>query len=438
MALKAYINGSMKRLTRHQMVTFIGGVKRRIPKGVTFVNGEKKVLWQIGNVEFNSWTLTELQYPYASTTSTVLNALEADDTKVVFNVDRYVSRANVANVSAPYGENTVEYGGITYRQPTSTINNTYYDSNILSAVSSSVGGSVYYTLTLTCNQINIDKADMTVTATQTATSSKNGSGAITLGKRYYDGLINVGGSYGMIRIYGSAGALNIYKNYSLSSQTTVATISCYGYSVNVSPAIPKIYAIYNNRYLLLPTFYKATSEADAKYFLKKIDLSTGAVTNLLSEQNEPVTGILIDGEDIIVTINNTMLKLSATGTIQDTYTSANDLPTIVGKSGNFYYLTTTRAETDADYMNIEIVDDSNFTSEVIQTNVKMIDTISMPYDSENGYLCFATRFYVSSAYTGPNSSIPSGSRRSSIKMTGISGGVTISNLELRICRIKCY
>lgn len=438
MALKAYLNGSMKRITKHQMVTFIGGVKKRIPKGVTFVNGQKVVLWQVGNFEFNSWTFTELQCPVTTSYSTIYNALEVNDTKIVYNIEKNIIRANISNVSSPYNENSVQYGLITYRQPKSNSTNTYYDSNV--RTTENINGTKYV---LTCNEIDIALSDLSITATQTERSTKTPTSTpVVIQSGYYTGLINVGGNYGMVRIYDNITQFIIYKNFSLNSQTTVATINLYGYSVsNVSNSF-KGYVVYDGRYLLLPCFYKATSDSDKVYSLKRIDLSNGNVITLIDNATTPITGILIDGTNILVTVGSQMKKINISGTeLTTAYTSPNDLPTIVGKYGNYYYLTTTRAETDADYMNIEIVDESDFTSgEVKQTNVKMIETLTMPYISENGYICFGSKFYVKTYGSGSGTVTPSASRRAS---TGFGIGITgttvnISNVELRICRIKCY
>ncbi|MBR4999119.1 MAG: hypothetical protein IKY10_04480, partial [Clostridia bacterium] len=235
MALKAYINGSMKKITRHQMTTFVGGVKKKIPKGVTFINGEKVVLWQIGALEVNTWLLSTLQYPNTTNIDTRFYALETDENKIVYNVEKNICRANVSNVSSPSHENSVEYGGVTYRQQTSSATNTLYDSNLLSTTTTRIGNQSYWTLTQVCNEIDVDRSNMSVTASQTSTSQKTGSGGVVVGKGYHEGSINVGGSYGICEINCGSGSYIIYKNYSLSSPTTVASIAATGYSTSNKP-----------------------------------------------------------------------------------------------------------------------------------------------------------------------------------------------------------
>lgn len=424
MALKIWLNGSMKKITRHQMVTFVSGTKKKLTKGITFINGEKKILWQTGQFVFNSWTISNLQYPSTTTVQSRIYGIESDESKVVYCVDKYISRANVSNISIPVAESTVANGAITRHRPETTTGISSFDANVFTAGANPV---------LTLNQIDVNQETMEILPT--AITSSTSSSTIYSNNTYYDNTFYVNGNIGICRIQSANGSFKIYKNYTLTNSTLVATISATGYSSNIQPKV-YCWALYDNRYVLLSAWYQAVSGGSKVFSLKKIDLVDGTVSTLLDNKTNPVTGILVDGTDIIVTVENTMLKMDASGTVSDTYTSLNEIPTIVGKSGNYYYLTTTRVENNRDYMNIEIVEENDWTnSEIQQTNVKMMETLAFPYNSGNGYICFAIKSYIISSSGGNAGSGRGGSIN---QLSGGGSGITYSDVELRICRIQCY
>lgn len=419
------------------MTTFISGVKKQIPKGVTFINGEKKILWQVGSLEFNSWTLTELQYPYGTSINSRYRGIEAGEDKVVYNVASYISRANVENISAPYGENTVEYGYVTYRQPDTDLTTAKFEANKYTALTTTIGSGVsstrFYTKTLTVNRVDVLRSNLTVTASQIAKTTESGSGmaTTTVGGDWFNGMITTT-NYGECRLTSESGAYKVYKNVTVNSQTLVATISANGYSGTAKPTI-RAFTIYDDRYYIFSAQYQAVSGGAYTYSLKKVDLSNGTISTLMDNKTTPINSILVDGSYLIVSVEDKLYKMDMAGQILKTYISPNALPTLVGKSGNFYYLTTTQEDCT---MLIEVVDADTFTSDEVKvTNIKMIQTFALPYKADNGYICFSTQYFETSGAGAPSGT--SAGRQASINQLGGSGS-GYTNIELRICRITCY
>lgn len=441
MTLKVWTNDGMKRITRHQMVTFIGGVKKKIPKGVTFINGEKVVLWQVGNFAINSWTPAELQCPYTVGATDDIYGLEANSDKVVYNEGKYMLRSNVSNISSPSLEGNVQHGGITYRRDDDNSGFSKFDAN---TVTISTNSSNIRSLTLKDDVVSVNQSNFDVTAESLSQSSivLTPTQHTNVPKGYYSAIMYVGTTHKLCRIVASDGSYKIYKDYSASSSSPVATISANGYSGTGTPALYG-YTAYNNRFILFGAEYQATSGGSYVYSLKKVDLSNNSVTTLLDNQSSPVTAIMVDGTNLIVSVENKLLKMNISGTISDTYTSSNTMTTLVGGSGDYYYLTTTRQENDISYMNIEIVEINNFAnSEVKQTDIKMVITCAFPYISKTDYICFASKFFnVTNVSFSGGGSTPTTARTASIRiLNGGSGSglVAYTNVDIRICRIKCY
>ena len=444
MTLKAYINGSMRKLTKQKMTTFVGGVKKYLPKGITFINGEKVVLWQMGEITLNSWILSAIGYPNAYHPSYRIYGLEATDNKVVFNVEQNISRSNVENISAPYTEGTQAYGASTYYKGISS-GKAQYDSNVINLsytrvpnVNPRTGKTTYvynYSATLTDNTSYIKTADMEITASSVSSSSTSGASSIlpSFGN-YIDNAVYISG-YGLCNIASSSGKYIIQKNFAIGSGgTAVVEISSNGYSGTEKPKVWS-FAVLNDRYILFGAEYKATSGGDYVYSLKRVDITNGSVSTLLDNQPSPVLSVMVDGSNLIVTADNKMFKMNTSGTVSATYTSPNIMPTLVGKYNGYYYLTTTRDVSGRNYMNIEVVSDSNFTNgEVKQTDVKMVGTYAIPHETENGYLCFVSKHYVVSTVTGTQTTP---SARTAILRATTSGTVW-SEDEVRVCRLQCY
>ena len=435
MALKIWLNGTMNKLTRHNMVTFVSGNKKKLKKGITFVNGEKKILWQTGEFVFNSWLISALQYPNTVNVGSKICGLEGSENKVIYQVNEYVCRANVENLSSPFHDGANTYGTITYRKPDTDAGMTYFESNVISFENSR------RTKRLTQNKIKIQRSDFSITAEQEYTNTYSAGSSIVVPSnfQYYESnLINAGDTYGECQVVAESGNYKVYKNRAANSASLVATINSNGYSSNVKPTV-WCYALYNSRYLLFGAQYIATEGGNMVYSLKKVDLSNGNVSTILNNKTLPINAILIDGNYIIVTTENKMIKLDIDGTVIDTYESSNDMTTLIGRCGSYYYLTTTTVLDNANKLNIEIVEDNDFsTGEVKPQEVNMVQTIGYPYISDTGYLCFATKSYTTTSLpTGATGGI--GRQGSINQLNSTSGTYTAySNVELRICRIQCY
>lgn len=110
MVLKVQLDGAKKTLTSpgRAPITFINGVKKRLIKGITFVNGQKVVLWDSHNmvIDYVSGVGDLLGY--------IPTAVCAGKEKIMLTGnDKIVSRINVANTSSPFIENSVANGLIT-------------------------------------------------------------------------------------------------------------------------------------------------------------------------------------------------------------------------------------------------------------------------------------------------------------------------------------
>lgn len=444
MALKIWLNGQMhdlSKFTGNRIFAFSGGVKKSCPKGVTFVNGEKKVLWQTGSMGFDSWYVSDLGYPNSVDTGSRVYGIFANENKVIFNVDNYVSRSDVSNVSSPYTENTVEHGAMTsYTRYSGGSND--YNADMYSLVNSrlpKVGGGYisFWNEYFTDNQVSINQDTMNVGVSTVVQEQQNGDGAKVnpyagSTQFYFDTTGN-----GIVRVstYSTTGSypvsqIVVTKNYSIYGGTGVATINTKGYIGNGHPLLLTA-ALYDNRYVIFGGEYQATAGGSYVYSLKKVDLNTGAISTLLDNYTTPVTGVMVDGDRIVVTVGNSLIKMDIDGGNVMTYNSPNIMPTLVGKKGGYYYLTTTRKYGTHSYLNIEVVAENNFISgEVVQTYVMMVQTNAIPIISQNGYLCFAAIHYqandVSADYTTASG------RTATIRSNSKSG------FTYKICRIRCY
>lgn len=120
MSLKVQINGTKKSLTGpgRAPVTFINGVKKRLTKGVTFINGKKEVLWDAHDLQIDYISGVYQAFGSAS----VVHPVMATNNKMVLSAENgYVGRFDISNVSNPILEGSVEMGRVCgYSLPDST------------------------------------------------------------------------------------------------------------------------------------------------------------------------------------------------------------------------------------------------------------------------------------------------------------------------------
>lgn len=145
MTLKVRINGQMRQITGpgNSPVTFINGAKKKLAKGVMFINGVKKVLWDTHSLQI--WKTNIDDIVSNGTLFNVSNkyAFLCDDDKNIYKI-------NIENKSAPVLASSSKLGRITLFSPFDSTN-----SNM-----------VYYAISdnYKAQQININTADFSLSA----------------------------------------------------------------------------------------------------------------------------------------------------------------------------------------------------------------------------------------------------------------------------------
>lgn len=153
MALKTFINGVLKNLTPigKPPVVFINGEKKYLVKGVTFINGVKKVLWDTRKLQIDYIDTTKV----GITGYTVGSATAFLATKnFVFGCGGYdLTRFNVTNPANPSISGQVANGYVwSYSSLDSTDSSAvFYAKNVVSS-------------SMTFNQININLSSGAVSA----------------------------------------------------------------------------------------------------------------------------------------------------------------------------------------------------------------------------------------------------------------------------------
>lgn len=168
MPLKIQLNGQMQQLTgpNRPLVVFANGQKHVSTKGITFINGVKKVLWSV-----NDLRIDYIPNIYNVCGTTNLNAVWASNNKIILssNVNNAygIWRVNVENKSAAVLESNVDLGCITCFSP----------------VDSTASNLVYYAVagTQKAQQININPTTAEITASNVVNLSSTTWGNLTGG-----------------------------------------------------------------------------------------------------------------------------------------------------------------------------------------------------------------------------------------------------------------
>lgn len=121
MALKVCLNGQMKSLTgpNKAPIVFLDGQKKRLMKGITFINGQKHILWDSRDVSINIIpgvysAIGKTPFKFVTTSREKLFVCSEDVR------DGNLSRLNISNTSSPILENTVQNGTVmSYSTPDS-------------------------------------------------------------------------------------------------------------------------------------------------------------------------------------------------------------------------------------------------------------------------------------------------------------------------------
>lgn len=114
MPLKIQLNGQMQQLTGpgRPLVVFANGQKHVSTKGITFINGVKKVLWETKDVKID---IIDGVYDLFNGST---NVIWASNNKVILSTSNpyartlNISRWNIENKSNPIVENTVALGSV--------------------------------------------------------------------------------------------------------------------------------------------------------------------------------------------------------------------------------------------------------------------------------------------------------------------------------------
>lgn len=157
MALKTFINGNMINLTStaKPLTTFVGGVKKTLTKGVTFINGEEVVLWNANKLQITYINPADL----GASSSFPTTAFLASKDYLFYSYNNKIFKIDVSNL-----------GNITVTQTLNLGNVAGFSS-----VDSDVGTSVFYAYdrssgsTTTFNQINIVNQTGAITASNAGT-----------------------------------------------------------------------------------------------------------------------------------------------------------------------------------------------------------------------------------------------------------------------------
>lgn len=152
MPLKIQLNGKMQQLTGpdRPLVVFTNGQKHVSTKGITFINGVKKVLWDIKNIKID---IIDGVYDLFNGSAKVI---WASNNKVILSTASpysrtlNISRWNIENKSNPIVENTVALGSVVG----------------FSSIDTTSTNMVYYAVsgTQSAQQININPNTAEITA----------------------------------------------------------------------------------------------------------------------------------------------------------------------------------------------------------------------------------------------------------------------------------
>lgn len=218
MALKAFINGSLKNLTPvgKPPVTFVNGTKKKLVKGVMFVNGVKKVLWDTNNLQIDYIDVSGVTGASGFYLSGNSQVFFANADKVIYSSGYAINRLNVTNPGSPVLDAQVSMGAVLG----------------FSSVDSNSATAVYYarnqvSTTLTLNQLNIDLSTGSVNASNS--SSVNGNPNVGCLGRINSGWINannVGNSDRYVYVRNQMTALYNYQALKTGGSISGSPLGC--------------------------------------------------------------------------------------------------------------------------------------------------------------------------------------------------------------------
>lgn len=373
MPLKIQLNGKKQQLTGpgRPLVVFANGQKHVSAKGITFINGVKKVLWSA-----NDLRIDYIPNIYNVCGTALLNAVWASNNKIILSstTGGYgIWRVNVENKSAPVLESNVDLGCITCFSP----------------VDSTTSNMVYYAVagTQKAQQININPITAEITASNVVNLSSTYWGNFTGGL--------LGTNIWLGRSTGKSGA--VYAN-----TTRIGYIYSIGTGIVGAPN---------------PLFAKRD---DSSYLVCKYrNLSTGGVISALcvvtaTDITERVQDVVYE-QILVDTDNNNIVCAGRDGfaiynqnfdnVVSVASTSSYRNYYLLGRIRDYYYVVSSprsRNESDQNvYLYVYDLNGTLFTQQILNLQTQFTASNSadlihtVPHISQTGALAFV--FYPSSS-----------------------------------------
>ena len=367
--LKTFINGSSVNLTPvgKPPVTFINGSKKKLVKGVTFINGNKVVLWdsqelQINYIDLQSVSGADFNSPVG---------FFANRNRVIYSSNNYVNRLNTSNFGAVTLDARVEMGAVMG----------------FSSVDSDSNTAVYYACnrgssSRTFNQLNVVLSTGEVTASNS--QSLNGTWNVNA-TGYIGGWLNAN-SVGNV-----ARSVNIRRGdtYLYGYQALTSSGSLSGYFTGC-PNFTKIDSTTMvGRYQVYSSGVTTTQIGE---------FTTSGVTD---KGGMSGTEFLVDGDTVVVGgAGLGIYTRNISGNyvmVVEVSSLANHYERLVGKCRGYYYTVCEPANSngtgdDAKYF-LRVFDGSGVVVDTVEltglsTYVNSVQNILVPQLSQTGYLVY--------------------------------------------------
>lgn len=373
MALKTFINGVSVNLTPmgKPPVTFVNSTKKRLIKGVTFVNGVKKVLWDVNRLRIDYINLANVTN--ADTLWPVGAFANAD--KVIYSSGENVNRLDVSNLANVTLDNKVANGGFLG----------------FSSVDSTSSTAVYYAATTTAptlvNQLEIDTATGGVSA---ANNSASLGANVTMDALVFinNKWINANSPSNSMRyIYVKDGATNVYDYQTVQSGVSISgwIAGCPNFTkLNATTAVG---------------YYKLFSNNSTKQYIGEF---TSIGVSAVSAAGVSYWDYLVDGDEIACAglSGFGLYTKPALGNYTEVATIANKdayhRERLIGKTRGMYYALCEPINTQGDQKYyLHVISGAGVLVEEIELNLTYSTAYSglgpnrfVPQLSQTGYLVF--------------------------------------------------
>lgn len=370
MPLKIQLNGQMQQLSGpgRPLVVFANGQKYVSTKGITFINGVKKVLWSANDLRID-------YIPNINNVcgTTALNAVWASNNKIILssNTTGYgIWRVNVENKSAPVLESNVDLGRITCFSP----------------VDSTASNLVYYAVagTQKAQQININPTTAEITASNVVNLSSTTWGNLT------GGLIGTNVWLGRR----SSNPSWLYAN------TTSVGMVWRQRTGTTSPAVTLMAKRDSTSYLMCKYIEPNTGGLESALSVLTSTEITERVQDVLYEQilvdTENNNNIVCAGRDGFAIYNqnfDNVASVASTSTYRNYY--------LLGKIRDYYYVVSapiSKKETDQNvYLYVYDTNGTLFTQQTLNLQTQIADNYApelirtVPNISQTGALAFVFR-----------------------------------------------